>query len=475
MNYFAFLCVLLVVSTAVECRLIENKSLFNLERGRNTLATAGKRWAVLVAGSLGYENYRHQADVCHAYQILKKGGLEDENIIVFMYDDIANNEANPRPGVIINKPDGSDVYAGVPKDYTGENCTAENLYAAILGNKTALTGGSGKVLNTTSDDHIFIYYTDHGGPGIVAMPVGGLVYADDLISVLQAKHDAGTYNRMVFYMEACESGSMFEGMLPEDINIYAVTASNSTESSWAYYCPGDSNSTAPPPEYDTCLGDLFSIAWMEDSDVQDSRNETLEQQYVKVKGRTLNSTAPPAGSKDEYLPSSHVEQYGNATITSDFMNFYIGSNENKTLVDNGHVSSPATSGGVSQYEADLLHFWHKYNKAPLGSTDKDEAYQKLMNEVDSRNHVDKAMNYVANELFGVEKGSDVFNFIRSPGQPLVDDWSCLKNLVKTYENYCGALSKYGRVYNRAIANMCNEGIRADQLAVASAKACDVKP
>lgn len=32
-----------------------------------------------------------------------------------MYDDIANNPSNPRPGVIINNPKGSDVYAGVPK------------------------------------------------------------------------------------------------------------------------------------------------------------------------------------------------------------------------------------------------------------------------------------------------------------------------------------------------------------------------
>ena len=53
-----------------------------------------------------------QADVCHAYQILKKGGLKDENIIVFMYDDIAFNPENPRPGVIINKPNGNDVYQG---------------------------------------------------------------------------------------------------------------------------------------------------------------------------------------------------------------------------------------------------------------------------------------------------------------------------------------------------------------------------
>lgn len=56
-----------------------------------------------------------QADVCHAYQLLIKGGVKEENIVVFMYDDIAHNELNPRPGVIINHPEGPNVYAGVPK------------------------------------------------------------------------------------------------------------------------------------------------------------------------------------------------------------------------------------------------------------------------------------------------------------------------------------------------------------------------
>jgi legumain len=66
----------------------------------------------------------------------------------------------------------------------------------------------------------------------------------------------------VFYLEACESGSIFEGLLPEDIDIYATTASNAEESSWGTYCPGEY--PPPPPEYSTCLGDLYSIAWMED-------------------------------------------------------------------------------------------------------------------------------------------------------------------------------------------------------------------
>jgi legumain len=53
----------------------------------------GQNWAVLVAGSNGWYNYRHQSDVCHAYQILHKNGIPDSNIIVMMYDDLAKNVA----------------------------------------------------------------------------------------------------------------------------------------------------------------------------------------------------------------------------------------------------------------------------------------------------------------------------------------------------------------------------------------------
>ena len=34
----------------------------------------------------------NKADVCHAYQIFHQHGVPDENIVVMMYDDIADNE-----------------------------------------------------------------------------------------------------------------------------------------------------------------------------------------------------------------------------------------------------------------------------------------------------------------------------------------------------------------------------------------------
>ena len=48
-------------------------------------------------------------------------------------------------------------------------------------------------------------------------------------------HPAKKYNKMVFYVEACESGSMFKGLLDANMNVFATTASNATTSSFACY------------------------------------------------------------------------------------------------------------------------------------------------------------------------------------------------------------------------------------------------
>jgi legumain len=83
------------------------------------------------------------------------------------------------------------------------------------------------------------------------------------------------YDEMVLYIEACESGSMFEGILASDINVYATTASNAIESSWGSYCYPDD--VVNGVHINSCLGDLYSVNWMEDSDSHDASVETLSE------------------------------------------------------------------------------------------------------------------------------------------------------------------------------------------------------
>ncbi|XP_055990425.1 legumain isoform X1 [Sorex fumeus] len=251
----------------------------------------GKHWVVIVAGSNGWYNYRHQADACHAYQIVHRNGIPDEQIVVMMYDDIANSEDNPTPGIIINRPNGTDVYKGVPKDYTGEDVTPQNFLAVLRGDAEAVRGkGSGKVLRSGPRDHVFVYFTDHGSTGLLVFPNDEL-HVQDLNETIQYMYDHKMYQKMVFYIEACESGSMMKH-LPDDINVYATTAANAVESSFACYYD---------EKRSTYLGDWYSVNWMEDSDVEDLRRETLHKQYQLVKAHTN---------------TSHVMQYGNKSIST---------------------------------------------------------------------------------------------------------------------------------------------------------------
>ena len=50
-----------------------------------------------------------------AYQVLKRGGLSDDRIVVMHADDIAQNLQNPHMGKVFNQPGGPDVYEGLPK------------------------------------------------------------------------------------------------------------------------------------------------------------------------------------------------------------------------------------------------------------------------------------------------------------------------------------------------------------------------
>jgi len=103
------------------------------------------------------------------------------------------------------------------------------------------------------------------------------------------------YGELVFYMEACESGSMFPD--PGE-KVFAVTAANANESSWATYCTGAVVNGTP---IGTCLGDLFSVSWMEDCYmfVNATTTRTIQDQVTAVMERTVRS---------------HVMTFGDTTL-----------------------------------------------------------------------------------------------------------------------------------------------------------------
>jgi len=374
-------------------------------------------WAVLVAGSNGYSNYRHQADICHAYQTLIKGGIPASNIIVFAYDDIAHNAQNPVKGKIFNHPNGNDVYAGCVIDYKGTEVTPKNFLDVLKQDAAAMAKiGTGRVLKSTANDNVFINFADHGAPGLIAFPTKYL-YATDLTPVLNSMWTNKQYKQLVFYLEACESGSMFESF-PTKQQLYAVTAANPTESSWAAYCPPDD--IAGGHKIGSCLGDLFSVNWMENTDQVNTAQETLTAQYNIVKDKTTKS---------------HVMQYGDLSFVTSPVSSWVGNEHPSSTSPEEEGKDAASYSTVSSRDAHLVYLTHKYSSLLTA-----DAHKELLEEIESRQKYDR----IFRSMVGVQRIEKAKN----------TNYTCYQSLISTLDEHCGRTSDYGLKYFRTLYDIC---------------------
>jgi len=218
---------------------------------------SGENWAVLACGSTGYINYRHQADIFQVYHTLINNGFSKDHIILFAYDDIAYDRKNPFPGEIYNRPDGPNVYSGVIIDYSFNTVTPENYISVLKGDTK--NGSLQKVLNSTKDDNIFLYFSDHGINGALVFPDNQFLYADELNQAFIYMKEKGMYKNIIYYIEACYSGSIFNE-LNNDLNIYAMTAASPKEKSFATFCYPDDY--VKGREMHTCLSNEFTNNWL---------------------------------------------------------------------------------------------------------------------------------------------------------------------------------------------------------------------
>lgn len=434
----------------------------------------GDLWALLIAGSAGWGNYRHQADVAHAYQVLHHGGIPDERIVVMVFDDIAGNPENPRPGTLINHPQGPDVYSGMPRDYTGANVNAAAFLAVLTGDSAAVPAAngpgvrsSGKVIAAGPADRIFVFYSDHGAPGIVGMPSGDFLYADALHTAIKGMAQRRAFGEMALYIEACESGSMFKGLLEDDLAVWASTAANERESSWGTYCPG--MDPPPPPEYSTCLGDLYSVAWMEDSDGNDLNVESLKKQYQRVRLRVSQNYT--------YAQGSHVERFGELEMDEEAAARFLGElNAGPGPAPNAAgARAPWTpvQGAVPQREADLVPLVAAAARGEAGAAARLAAERRRRAELDAAVLEAVAAAAGAGNLSGLLGAERLLTeLVPAPrSEALVDDWDCLRGMVGAWGAACGPLDQYGMRHTRAFANLCNLGVVPEALGAAAAASC----
>nr|CDJ97610.1 Peptidase C13 domain containing protein [Haemonchus contortus] len=367
----------------------------------------GELYALLVAGSNGWYNYRHQADAAHAYHVLLDHGVAAKNIIVMMYDDIATNEENPYKGKLFNSPNGPDVYAGLKIDYKGDSVTPENFLAVLRGDRDAVKGGNGRVIQSSKCDRIFVFFVDHGSTGLVAFP-NDILTVKQLHDTLKDMHKNHKYSQLVFYLGACEGGSMFRGILEDDIDDLP------------------------------CLGAEFSVNWMEDSDRQDITLETLGEQFELVKGLTV---------------LSHVRRYGNMSIGDEPVGWFQGFRKDMLRTDKSSTklseSHPHRISWPSR-DVELMHL-QKMKLLGLHSATVNREISRIQ---ENRRQIEEVFTKLVHQLvFGQNTRRQVLEEKSS-----VINLDCHDDVVRAFDSICIDVNKhdYALKYMYVLNNLCTK-------------------
>ncbi|CAG2163272.1 unnamed protein product [Oppiella nova] len=316
------------------------------------------KWVVLCSGNKGWMNYGDQAIVYRAYHLFRSYGIPEDHIIVFHYDDIAYNSENPTPGVVINEIGGPNVYKGVPKDYTGEDVNPKN----------------------------------------------------------------NRFAKLSIYVDTCYSGSMFNKILPDNINVYATSSSNPTELSWFW-------------NYDdklrTYISSFFANNWLVNDEENDLDKETLQKQFEYFKQHSVVNY-----TKDHTTHPIHAQQYGDLSISKLTVSQFLG---HKPKGQTNTVTKwEQNNDAVNKWDVSLDLLQRRIDETE--DIDEKNGYlQELENLYKGRQYVDNHMTEYVNSIQHLMPNIAT-NAILHTKQEL-NNRHCYRQLVDTFHENCFDLTK----------------------------------
>ena len=168
-------------------------------------------WALLVQGSSGWENYRHQADVLNVYQMLKAQGWDDDHIILIISNDIAYNPKNIFPGEVATSTYGDNLYRDATVDYASDTLTVNDIKDVMLGKRSEHLP---VVLDTDDQSNVLVFWSGHGCLKYTRKS-DGFVWRDKEIfsdsefrETLVSMNTQERYRKMLMLLEPCYSRVM---------------------------------------------------------------------------------------------------------------------------------------------------------------------------------------------------------------------------------------------------------------------------
>ena len=205
--------------------------------------TLTDQYAVLVQGSNGYINYRHQADVLSIYQSLRRGGYPDDHIILILDKQMANDSHNPERGVVRTSPNGPDLLSGTTAgsgfgaaeiDYNSADLTATDVADILAGRQSDRLP---VVVPQGEGNNVLFYWSGHGRSashgGANEFSWRDTGYGNGFSAdLLRQTAQQMQYRKLLVVAEPCYGECVIRAVdgIP---GVLAMSGANSQEQSWA--------------------------------------------------------------------------------------------------------------------------------------------------------------------------------------------------------------------------------------------------
>lgn len=173
-----------------------------------------KNFAVLVNTSQYWKNMRHSANMHVFYNILRKNGFSDCDMVIYTANDFSFDERTYFYGYY----QGKSNYPTLTRFPTG-SFTPEMIYETIIGNHE-------KLIDMDENSNIFVYFTGHGNEYFLKLHNKHFITTPCLeISLIKLSKNI---NKAFVIFDTCRAESLLvKETLPE--NILVLTTSNFNE------------------------------------------------------------------------------------------------------------------------------------------------------------------------------------------------------------------------------------------------------
>jgi phosphatidylinositol glycan class K len=197
--------------------------------------TSANNWAVFVATSRFWSNYRESVNLYYFYETVRSLGIPDSRIVMFLGEDIPCNPRNPYPGEIFGFSPANSISmypSQSPRvDVHGNEVNRKRFLDLISSRYDPFTPLSQR-LGSDATSNIFMYVSGHSAVGYTKFQDVEDLSAVDIADSFEIMRLKQKYSRVFWMSDTCRAASLHNAFYSKEIA--CLGSSGETDKSYSH-------------------------------------------------------------------------------------------------------------------------------------------------------------------------------------------------------------------------------------------------